>query len=337
MLFLLRSVRREAVLRPVLFILLPFVLSFAGGLISLSAAAQSYQHINDCTRSINSQTQAMQQDDSALMVSSARWFLSNCRDLMRGPDDEAGVPSELAKGLIQQDNFEDALPILNRCVTIKPDAAFCFVDLGEALFRLARMQDARSAYQKAISIGGYDNVNAAAIQLAHQGLELLASLESETSSSRSEREKDSASSPSRFGTGFYVSTVRQILTNNHVVDGCRVLSTGDGKQLRLQVTNVICLQPNDAKHKEYGHDIQLDTSLPKWNGWYAFRRGIATEVTAATKDVLAAKGLLRHSSVSTTMAHYIKDVPEATLRGMEQIEALCSNREVSQPERSKSH
>lgn len=91
---------------------------------------------------------------------------------------------------------------------------------------------------------------------------------------------------------------------------------------------VVCLQPNDARHKDYGHDFELDTSLPTWHGWYALRRGIATEVTAATKDVLAAKGLLRHSSVSTTMAHYIKDVPEATRRGMEQIEKLWSKREV---------
>jgi integrase len=98
---------------------------------------------------------------------------------------------------------------------------------------------------------------------------------------------------------------------------------------------LICLQPNDARHKDYGHDFKLDKSLPEWHGWYAFRRGIATEITAATKDVLAAKGLLRHTSVSTTMAHYIKDVPEATRRGMEQIEALCSKREVDKSEETK--
>jgi len=77
-----------------------------------------------------------------------------------------------------------------------------------------------------------------------------------------------------------------------------------------------------------GHPFLLDATLPPWNGWYAFRRGIATEITAATKDVLAAKGLLRHSSVSTTMAHYIKDVPESTRLGMERVEELCSKREV---------
>ena len=88
-------------------------------------------------------------------------------------------------------------------------------------------------------------------------------------------------------------------------------------------------------HKADGHPFDLDTSLPRWDGWYAFRRGIATEVTAATKDVLAAKGLLRHSSISTTMAHYIKDVPEATRQGMDRVEELCSKREVPMAERAK--
>ena len=93
----------------------------------------------------------------------------------------------------------------------------------------------------------------------------------------------------------------------------------------------ICRKPKSA-HKPDEHPFLLDHALPEWNGWYAFRRGIATEITAATNDVLAAKGLLRHSNVSTTMAHYIKDVPEATRRGMECVQELWSKREVAAAE-----
>jgi integrase len=98
----------------------------------------------------------------------------------------------------------------------------------------------------------------------------------------------------------------------------------------------LCRKPKSG-HKPDEHSFILDTRLPKWNGWYSFRRGIATEVTAATKDLLAAKGLLRHSSISTTMAHYIKDVPEVTLRGMDRVEELCSKREVIAPKSAKSN
>jgi hypothetical protein len=41
-----------------------------------------------------------------------------------------------------------------------------------------------------------------------------------------------------------------------------------------------------------------------------------------TRDPMAAKGLLRHSSVNTTLAHYIKEVPEVTANGMAQVEQL---------------
>lgn len=84
----------------------------------------------------------------------------------------------------------------------------------------------------------------------------------------------------------------------------------------------VCKQ-REAKHAEAGHDFQLDEALPKWHGWYSFRRGVATAV-ADLSDSLAAKGLLRHSSVSTTERHYIKDVPESTLQAMKQLEALCN-------------
>jgi hypothetical protein len=43
-------------------------------------------------------------------------------------------------------------------------------------------------------------------------------------------------------------------------------------------------------------------------------------------DTMAAKGLLRHTSVATTQKHYIKDVPEITLQAMKKIEVLCTNR-----------
>jgi|SRR5467141_971433 len=56
------------------------------------------------------------------------------------------------------------------------------------------------------------------------------------------------------------------------------------------------------------------------------RRGIATLVNAVEKDAMAAKGLLRHASVTTTRKHYIKEVPEVTLKAMEKVETLCTNR-----------
>jgi integrase len=87
----------------------------------------------------------------------------------------------------------------------------------------------------------------------------------------------------------------------------------------------ICLKPQFEHGADDGHDFELDASAPKWHGWYSLRRGVAT-VIAGLSNSVAAKGLLRHSSVSTTERHYIKDVPESTLEAMKLVEALCNQR-----------
>jgi len=41
-----------------------------------------------------------------------------------------------------------------------------------------------------------------------------------------------------------------------------------------------------------------------------------------SRDPMAAKGLLRHTSVSTTLNHHIKDVPKVTENAMSLVEEL---------------
>ncbi|HTE88708.1 MAG TPA: hypothetical protein VK639_07145 [Terriglobales bacterium] len=67
-----------------------------------------------------------------------------------------------------------------------------------------------------------------------------------------------------------------------------------------------------------------------WQGWYSLRRGIGTLTSTIAHDPQAAKGMLRHSNLSTTMTHYIKDVPEVTEQAMLAVEKLCSDCAVKQ-------
>ena len=57
-----------------------------------------------------------------------------------------------------------------------------------------------------------------------------------------------------------------------------------------------------------------------WPTYYGLRRGIGTSITNQVKDANAAKGLLRHSNLSTTMTHYVQSTPENTRRAMLAIE-----------------
>lgn len=60
----------------------------------------------------------------------------------------------------------------------------------------------------------------------------------------------------------------------------------------------------------------LEAKKIEWHGWYSLRRGVASTIASLSRDPLASKGLLRHSSLATTQKHYIKDVPENTVSAM---------------------
>jgi len=45
--------------------------------------------------------------------------------------------------------------------------------------------------------------------------------------------------------------------------------------------------------------------FPAWSGWHSFRRGIGTRLFYLGADAKTVQTILRHSQVSTTMAHYV--------------------------------
>jgi integrase len=64
----------------------------------------------------------------------------------------------------------------------------------------------------------------------------------------------------------------------------------------------------------------------KWHGFYSLRRGAGTiTIMVARARGLAAKGLLRHASLTTTAAHYIDSVPTETRAAVEEIGRLFQN------------
>jgi integrase len=98
----------------------------------------------------------------------------------------------------------------------------------------------------------------------------------------------------------------------------------DLRNLAYRVIVPRLLRCAECDKEKKGHDEQADHAfqqLPAWRGWYALRRGCATLVTTLD-SAIAAKGMLRHTDLSTTSKHYIKDVPAETLRAAERMDAL---------------
>jgi integrase len=123
-----------------------------------------------------------------------------------------------------------------------------------------------------------------------------------------------------------IEPLRSILAELRAVDG----NPTSGPILRGSKTGRPLNLDNLARRVV--REILKEAKL-EWHGWYSLRRGIATLLNSVEKDAMAAKGLLRHASVTTTQKHYIKDVPQVTLQAMDKIEALCTNRANSSESR----
>lgn len=67
---------------------------------------------------------------------------------------------------------------------------------------------------------------------------------------------------------------------------------------------------------------QIKTALAgkvDWLGWHALRRGFATRLHEAGVQDKVIQSLLRHSSLSVTMKHYVKATPKANVEAMQRL------------------
>jgi integrase len=88
---------------------------------------------------------------------------------------------------------------------------------------------------------------------------------------------------------------------------------------------VHCKKSADDHGKEK-HEFERDASRPEWQGWHAFRRGLATALHAAGVQDQTIQSILRHANVKTTQTCYIKSVPTASKKAMHKFGQDISNK-----------
>jgi len=78
------------------------------------------------------------------------------------------------------------------------------------------------------------------------------------------------------------------------------------------------------------HDFRRNDNLPRWHGWHAFRRGLASTLYGLGVDDVMVQQILRHKDVQVTRDHYIKTSSDQSIAAMAKLESalspLCADR-----------
>jgi hypothetical protein len=99
------------------------------------------------------------------------------------------------------------------------------------------------------------------------------------------------------------------------------------------------MQKAESAHDEgkMGHESKRDDRLPEWQGWHAFRRGLATNLYRLRVPDKVIQAILRHSDLKTTMNIYVKTVSEDAVNAMSALDSslLCMDRAPEAPKDDK--
>jgi S1-C subfamily serine protease len=219
--------RYRDVLGQVMLVIVSLMLANAPVSAQNSSLAWQYQH---CNRIIEQSNVAAETNSWQTGITLNQQLMSECSEIM-DPARKAGALFSIGVGFHNLGRNEEAIPVLQRCASLFPEFAGCWVELADASYELRRISDARAYYRKCIGTGATDQINADFIQSAREQLAKLDRYYPEENIHN--QPKETKQPQHRFGTGFFVSNAGHIVTNNHVVAGCRTLAARDGKKLQV--------------------------------------------------------------------------------------------------------
>ncbi len=96
----------------------------------------------------------------------------------------------------------------------------------------------------------------------------------------------------------------------------------------LPVLNVCVCGKAQDEHEEEDHRYERG-ARPRWHGWHAFRRGLATNLHDLGVPDKTIQAILRHANVAVTQNSYIKTLDSQSVAAMRQLESLVDVRLLS--------
>jgi S1-C subfamily serine protease len=205
---------------------------------AIYASDTSRQTIKNCDKAWKLVKQDW--DNDSALLSEARDYLTHCSAEMSDPS-RVRLLGQMGGALIHTKQYSEATPILEQCAKtaakdgLNGDYASCWERLGEAAAFQGNCEGAIIGFKAALDVPTTDNLSSSSHQLARYLLETLYTnpavkcLPPNTPSSR----RADLAQGHLYGTAFFISVEGLLLTNDHVVSGCKTLTLGAGTQAQI--------------------------------------------------------------------------------------------------------
>ena len=84
----------------------------------------------------------------------------------------------------------------------------------------------------------------------------------------------------------------------------------------------VCHVPKHLHDTDLDHEFELDESIPKWKGFHAFRRSLATNLYSIGVAPKIIPAILRHSDIATTLSFYVETSDAESREALDKLAGL---------------
>ena len=240
------------------------------------------------------------------LLSASRDYLTNCSTEMDTPQ-RARLLNHMGEALIRTRQYSEAIPILEECRDLSAshglvgDLADCWYGLGKAAAYQGWCDAAETGFKAARDVPTTDNLSSAVHEVSKMWLKALkmegpdgkfwAYPLDETSmpfqvkclaDAQSTNSQVASSGSHLYGTAFFISADGYLLTNDHVVNNCRSVTTSTGRKAQI-----VSRDPQN--------DLALLRVTEKRERFATFRLGESPEVS----EYVMAFGFPLHGTLSS--------------------------------------
>jgi len=184
------------------------------GLLILPAAAvrAEWSADGECRRLRQDLTRTFEDKDFTRAAATGTALFSRCP---LGSEEWDPLSAQFAAALRENGKDNEALAVTERCIAHQARAPHCLLEKAVLLRKLGRPAAAQQALQAAQRFG------------------VTASLPQEEKRIQSAQPRPPAASGTKAGSGFFVNSAGDLITNAHVVSGCGRLETSEKLSLKM--------------------------------------------------------------------------------------------------------